>query len=83
MMNRSTIFASALLLPLAACGGGEDEVADTTFEERASAPVVVDDGSGPVPDNEVGDTQDDVEIDGQGGRPDDNMVNTDVADEEE
>ncbi|NTZ42901.1 hypothetical protein G7A66_07340 [Altererythrobacter sp. SALINAS58] len=62
---KSRFFAAAFILPgltlLSACD--QEEEADTSFEQQMPAPVVVDDGPGPVPDNSVGTPQDDVVVD--------------------
>lgn len=59
------LFAAAFFLPgltlLSACN--QEEEADTSFEQQMPAPVVVEDGPGPVPDNSVGTPQDDVVVD--------------------
>ena len=77
----TAISATSLALCLAGCGQGEDDRVDTTFESQASAPVAVDTASPEQAEpNAVGDTQDDVVVEGQGGRPSDNMVNKEVSD---
>ena len=58
-----TILPLAALATLAACGDSEPDPVDTSFEASMAAPVPVDDGEGPVPDNEVGTPMDDVEVD--------------------
>lgn len=59
------LFAATFFLPgltlLSACN--QEEEADTSFEQQMPAPVVVEDGPGPVPDNSVGTPQDDVVVD--------------------
>lgn len=61
------LILTSLALPgfvlLSACGQEEEAEADTSFEQQMPAPVVVEDGPGPVPDNSVGTPEDDLVVD--------------------
>lgn len=81
-MNRTTIttLTASLALAATACGQKQDDPVDTTFEAQGPAPVAVDPASTePAETNEVGDTQDDVVVEGQGGTPSGDTVNKEIG----